>query len=111
MADINLPPFYVGQRIVAIKDHSQGRFKKGDEFVVKDQKMKCCGWAVYYGDNMKFPKGTIIEWPCSHCGGKTLSKDQRVFFKSTSFVPIEQNFQSISLEKVLEKETPMISVN
>lgn len=41
--------FYIGQKIVAIKDHSQGIFKKGDEFVVLGSKNICCGTIINIG--------------------------------------------------------------
>lgn len=35
--------FYVGQAVVAIKDHSQGFYKKGDEFIIKSiVEFPCC---------------------------------------------------------------------
>lgn len=34
--------FYIGQDIVAICNHSQGRFKEGDIFPVKGLKQGCC---------------------------------------------------------------------
>lgn len=34
--------WYIGQRIVAIRDHSQGVFKRGDEFVVRGLKQSLC---------------------------------------------------------------------
>jgi hypothetical protein len=39
--------FYVGQEVVAISDHSQGYFKKGDEFIIKSiSNTECCGICV-----------------------------------------------------------------
>jgi len=36
--------FYVGLEVVAIKNHSRGRFKKGQEFVIQGiKKEPCCG--------------------------------------------------------------------
>jgi len=49
MNKLNLPPFYVGQKVVAIKSHSQGIFKKGDVFKVKALMKPCCYWVCDIG--------------------------------------------------------------
>lgn len=94
MGNINLPPFYVGQRVVAIKDSgpipTMISYNKGDEFIVSITKQS----------------RTKKEW---HCGFTTRPPDE--YYDCNSFVPVEQNFQSITIEKVLELEMPLISVN
>lgn len=34
--------WYIGQRIVAVRSHSQGKFKKGDEFTIKGLRSSFC---------------------------------------------------------------------
>lgn len=45
----NLPPFYVGQKVVCIQSHSRGHFKKGDVFTVKSVLKPCCNWTIDIG--------------------------------------------------------------
>src|SRR5690606_41981352 len=44
-------PFYIGQEVVAIENHSQGRYKKGDHFRVLGLKLnRCCNhWVIDVG--------------------------------------------------------------
>lgn len=109
METFNLSPFYVGQRVVALKDHSQGMYKKGDRFIIASiYKATCCDiWLVEIGI-----LSVHNHWKCVICktGGQKRRSDQAVF-NSGSFAPIQENFQSISLEKILEKETELISSN
>lgn len=105
MKEINLPPFYVGQRVVAIKDHSMGSFKKGDIKTVLGIEKLCCCWNIDVG--IKFSQ---ILWQCNTC--KALKDTNQIgWINARSFAPIQENFQSISLEKILEKETELISSN
>lgn len=75
--------FYVGQEVVAIKDHSQGVYKKGDEFVIQGIKKTCCNCCLdigmsYFGD-----------MTCTKCGN-----DYDAFgvtwFNQSSFSPKQQ---------------------
>lgn len=100
----NLPPFYVGQKVVAVLNHSQGAFTSGQEFVIESVEKYCCKWLVTVGI-----KSPAILFNCT-CG-KTYSKNTGLHeFCSTAFKAIdEQNFQAITFEKVLETE--LVCVN
>jgi hypothetical protein len=102
----NLPPFYVGQRVVALR--SIGCVKKGKEYVVLGL-FKCTKCHVWYVQHTH-AKGVVLndKFPC--CGNPIVTKDYRAA-SAKHFAPIEENFQSITLEKVLEQETKLISVN
>lgn len=102
----NTPPFYVGQRVVAITSHSQGVIKKGEEFIIRaNKKFDCCGiWCVDIGQQ---PTTVLLDCNC----GQTHHQDKVRWFGASLFVPIHENFQSITLEKILEEETKWISVN
>lgn len=92
MDNINLPPFYIGQRVVALDDSCPGfgyQYKKGDEKQV---------------DKLRFSEKSK-KWDFLPVG------ESRYHLACHKFAPIQENFQSISLEKVLELETPLISVN
>jgi len=105
MKEINLPPFYVGQRVVALRSHSQNKFKKGSVHIVKGCKNSCCGWLVNIGvSSMRY------KWECSDCG-KTNPSDGVWWMAAYCFAPIEPTFQSITMRETIEIESPLISVN
>lgn len=100
----NLPPFYIGQKVVAKEDHEKGFFTKGQEFVVREVKRPCCNWEIRIDVNVSEFAGAI----CPNCF--KISRPEP-FFRHSRFSPVEENFQSITLEKVLETETPLVSAN
>ena len=91
-----LPPFYVGQKIVCIKDHSSGAVKKGQHFIVMNVEKFCCDWLVDIGILNDHP-----SMECNYCGMKIMS--QSFLFSQTLFAPEEQ-FAAITFTKVIEKE-------
>ena len=107
MKDINFPPFYPGQRVVCIDDSRNDPyefpFKKGDELIALSCRRCTCGiWMVDIG----------VQWPTGsscHCGDITNGPIWWLY--AARFVPIEEKFESISLTKVYEIESPLISVN
>lgn len=113
MKDINLPPFYIGQKVVAIIDLiGKGEKRepvfygaKGTEYTVSGI-FKCCKWKINV--SIYYPAG-YTEMKCGGCN--TVLCDFIVWCPADSFAPVKENFQSISLEKILEEETKLISVN
>lgn len=106
----NIPPFYVGQRVVAVMNSPRGFFKKGQEFVVQGiHFFKCChqDWVISIGID------GIDRYCACACGTRFVFPGSNVFMwhVTSLFAPIESQFQSITLEKVLETETPLIGVN
>lgn len=108
-----MPPFYVGQKIVAIENQKDGDFKKGALFIVRGLEMchKCKRWYIDIG-RVIHTTNDGFEDIC-HCGDSKIiySKSMPEWYSSKLFAPIQESFQSITLEKVLEIETPLISVN
>lgn len=81
--------FFVGQKIVAIKNHSQLDFKKGDEFFIKEINIGCCigsELTIDIGISYDFKKynGFIT---CRYCGKKTIAK-KYIFYNSNCFSPL-----------------------
>jgi hypothetical protein len=104
--ELNLPPFYVGQRVVC--NTPTPTISKGLEYRVIDMYyVSCCKtWGVCVG----------VEAVGKHyCPAHNTTHNPKVlsgvYHDAEFFSPIEENFQSISIEKVLEKETPLIGVN
>lgn len=109
MSSINFPPFYVGQKVVAVANHQKRMFKIGEQFTIMGivpSRCKCSGWEVDIGIVSNSYRGH-----CTDCNGFYSTNDLIYWFDAASFVPFHENFQSISLEKVLEEETKLISVN
>lgn len=108
----NLPPFYVGQKVVAIENQSQGAFKSGDEFVVKSITRPMCGcvnhWIVDVG---------VKSWcnliRMTSCCSKTLQMpDSTWFFNANRFAPLQQQkYPLIKLTKVIEKGKVLLCEN
>jgi len=102
----NLPPFYVGQKVVALQDcicpvNGYVFFKKGQEFTVKELHL-CCMWKVDVGVLLDRAR------ECPHCNEVSYKV---TWFEPTYFAPIETTFQSITLSEVIEIETPLICSN
>jgi hypothetical protein len=74
--------FFVGQEVVAIKDHSQGNFKKGDEFLIQDIKNGCCKLLIDVG--IRTGKDFIN---CRCCGDR---KPNDNYYCSQCFSPIKK---------------------
>jgi hypothetical protein len=102
MDNLNLSPFYVGQKVIATKDHSNKRYLKGQIFTVHDIMKKSCGCSGYViriGNIVGNGFGT----DCITCG-KSISDSGALWFNSKSFAPIqEQEFKQTTYSKVLEE--------
>lgn len=86
--------WYIGQDIVAIKDHSDGSFKRGDEFKIHrltETPCKCGGSVMidigYFNPN-------FIGTQCDKCGFY-FGNGQFVFYES-NFAPLDPIKEAIS---------------
>jgi len=109
MKPINLPPFYPGQKIVALKTSKNKKIKKGQiytaAFCVNGC---CCPWDVGIKELPAYDDRSY----CSKCMKYVLHTGKFYLVCNASyFVPLEETFQAITLEKVLENETSLICVN
>lgn len=92
--DINLPPFYIGQKVVGSDSVMlASMIKKGQPYVISSLQYKNCNSAKIY---------------CWYVG---VEGNDNIWMTPRLFTPIDEFFQSITLEKVLENETGFISVN
>lgn len=106
MAEINLPPFYVGQRVVHIREFT----KKYTEHIIYPTKDKV--YTIRTIHYSKRHKGWFLRF--EELVNKIVQSKYELSepsFSVNNFSPIIENFQSITLEKVLEEETKLISVN
>lgn len=101
----SIAPFYVGQEVVAVRDHSEGDYKKGDEFKVTGVRSgcKCTPWIISIGIKNNKPLNG-----CSSCVFFFFSADE-AFFGAKNFAPKIESYQAITYSKVMEQET--VSVN
>ena len=112
MENLNLPPFYPGQKVVSLINSITAKLKKGDIItVVTCIENPCtCGsrWQVAIKE---FPSTKFQSYcPCkasiiNHIGVPYMLGD------SSHFAPIEEKFNHISLSKVIEIETCLVSEN
>ena len=91
----NQKVFKVGQKVVAIKDHSQLRFKKGQVFtVLAVGKTPCCGIDVIdIGVKMSFK---FVECVCA-CTHKSDN-----FYLARMFRPVE--YPKLSAKDIIQEE-------
>ncbi len=110
--NIEIPPFYINQEVVAIRDHSQGKFKKGDEFIVraigKERWCKCRnGWYVDVGKTQLSELG----FTCTVCGHIIYAKSLSVLYAASSFAPKLEIHAFISMKELAEQGLLAISGN
>jgi len=104
--NINLPPFYVGQRVVALNNSSNGARVKDNVYVVKGLKRCGCGrWLIDIGD-----VGELAITQCK-CGRHDFVFAVNEWHYADAFAPIESTFSAITLSEVIEIETPLICSN
>lgn len=91
--------FYVGQDIVAIRNHSNGMFKEGDVFHIKGLKQGCCERG-----KLKIDIGHYLEDThtfCTHCKRKNNPGIQ--WYNSDSFKPLDSLVNIDELTEVLNE--------
>ena len=108
MENLNLPPFYPGQKVVLLKTSVKHDLKKGTNLTVAYCiKSDCnCGWIVMVKD---LPESGSGYYDCE-CGKHTVVKDYNCG-AAQYFAPLEEKFEHISLSKVIEIETCLVSEN
>lgn len=98
---MSVPKFYVGQRVVAIENHPQGAFKRGDVFTVESVSRSACScghFRVTIGIST-----TALEQQCFKCGLEYLAIG-KMYFNESRFAPIHEDFKKVTFERVVEKE-------
>jgi hypothetical protein len=95
-------PFYIGQKVVCVE--SKGAYQKGIEYVVKVIQQCSCGlWKVGCVEHN-------INNPINVCKCGSDGPVVRYWLANSSrFAPIQENFQAITFEKIME--TALTSVN
>lgn len=98
--------WYIGQRIIVIRNHSQGFFKKGDEFIIKglsESICNCKGLLIDIGIRVNTRQvGRIVR--CRYCRG-TYIKSNVAWFSEINFQPFDfdiSELTNILKEPILE---------
>ena len=111
MKNKSIPPFYVGQEVVAVKTHTDRDYIKGQVHKITScvpGGCKCVGWDVTIGvrENVEF------ESFCCTCGhSEILPANSEVVYHHTNFAPITSQFKTIEYSSVIEKEKETVGAN
>ena len=103
----SIPPFYVGQEIVAVRNHSEGLYKKGKKYIVMAIRKTCsCYWDISIGISTQ--RQFCL---CPICGKDNIPTEGIQWHQHIAFAPITSTFQTIEYTEVLELEKPMVGAN
>lgn len=97
--------WYIGQKIVAIRDHSQGFFKKGQEFTIKgvrENRCACYKYVLHIGQESD--RMMRIE-NCRLCNTSEVNIGTARWFAEICFAPIEpkQELSTHTTETLIEE--------
>lgn len=96
--------WHIGQTIVAIKSHSQGKFKEGDVFEIKGLKKSFCKCIHILIDIGMSTIATNDE--CGDCNIIVKSNDNIHWFGEDMFKPLDELADISELTELLENTQP-----
>lgn len=91
--------WHIGQRIVAIVDHPDGCFKKGQEFVIQGLRKSPCRCGYILIDIGKITRKSFGY--CLDCTGFYPKKDPTAWFWEKRFAPIDE-WESFDISELTE---------
>lgn len=86
--------WYIGQDIVAVMDHSQGRFKRGDEFKIRGLRVAPCGCGHIQID-IGLSDSSVVSTECTRCWRKA-KYTGALFYHEVCFAPLDPIKEAIS---------------
>jgi len=97
--------WYIGQRIVCIKTHHQGFFKKGQEFTITGLMQGCCHIELDIGITCNHD---ITQ--CLTCGSLSKATNATAWFREVYFVPLDEWNEAYKkvAEIIKELETELV---
>lgn len=103
----NLPPFYVGQKVVYITGNNMP--KNSIHIILGIIRMPCGCWVLDIGKK----RSSFKRLTCMlHDYSKKVMDSDVNYFNSTSFRPLlESPFPSLTFKEVIKKERELISMN
>ncbi len=93
--------FEVGKKVIAIKDHPQNRFKKGDVFTLKGISTLSCRSSLALDIGMTLPGELVL---CAACGEVYNIQTSTFWFLAMRFIPLEEEeLKQITFTKIVEQ--------
>ena len=93
--------FHIGQDIVALKDHSQGAYKKDDVFTVKGLMESFCNCGGVLVDIGLTKKKYFMR--CKKCMYRVENNTNSKWFMANNFAPLDSLTNIEELTQVLEQ--------
>lgn len=110
MSSLNLPPFYIGQKVVYITGLNMPKGTIDVVVAIKKSHCKCTEWMILLQANRSraiYPKNPLAtHFQCPACGEAypVLAYNQE-YWDANSFRPLEEmKFPLIKYSKVLEEQ-------
>lgn len=100
MKEINLPPFYIGQKVEYVNS-VVGSFNGLTPKIKKGDIVKVVACELHKGWLISSKKEWFVE----------VDADSSMLYVAEDFKPIQENFQEISYSEVVKEEKKLISVN
>ena len=92
--------WYIGQEIVAIRNHPQRYFKKGNTFKIVGLQQGVCGCAGV-DINIGFGGNTWKMQYCNKCGQTYDTNSTIIWFGEKNFAPLDQDISELT--EILEQ--------
>lgn len=97
-----IAPFYVGQEVEAVENHTKGCFNKGQRFIVTSIKNGCSHYPWIIGIDFNFP---FYETHCPFC----FHRPDGVYFGSKLFRAITPEYEKMTYKQAIEIHEPSMS--
>lgn len=94
--------WYIGQEIVAIKDHSQGMFKKNDVFVINNLRTSYCKCGHILIDIGIFAIVSPTNY-CTTCDTLSNTTSKIYWFNEVCFAPLDSFVNHEELNEIKEQ--------
>lgn len=94
-------PFKIGDRVVAVRDHCDGKFKIGDVFTIHDVRKGMCNcdrWEV--GIGIASLGGNTR---CTRCGKRETNTTGIWWFSSKAFTKLLSTFSRMTFKEVINE--------
>lgn len=101
MENKSIPPFYVGQRVVCVKTHSQQSVVKDREYIVSEIIPSFCGCRDFIV-RVAGVYSTSSKVICITCGIKGFNAELLSLLGADLFAPITESMQPVTFEKIAE---------
>lgn len=98
--------FEVGKKVIAIKSHSQGRYKRGQVFALNGIRKAHCNCKPLLLDIGITAFATLSC--CTTCGSSFPIRDGINWYNSNHFAPYDDSLSELTAEDILNEQTVTI---